>query len=227
LPVNVELKSVHEHMLKLGLGALAHANWHAHFSSWENDYWPQLSVLQAAHAAEIFLKARIAQEHPLLIFEQLPRSTHTDGTLLSLAHLVERARTLQYADLPDRLWATTGIRLDDPDLYQQFGRLRNTLQHFVPPAGRDFSHETSRFIYGVVDPFINKCWGLYAVDFCEDSAGSEYLLPTLAKRAIEFLVPPGTSKSLISEHDWPKKDPEYRAAMELRFSEAANKQATD
>lgn len=58
--VDAELKSVHEHMLRLALGALAHANWHAHFKSWDNDCWAELSVLQAAHAGEIFLKARIA-----------------------------------------------------------------------------------------------------------------------------------------------------------------------
>ena len=63
-----ELRSVHKHMLGLGLGALAHANWQAAFHSWDNEYWPQLSVLQAAHSAEILIKARIAQAHPLLIF---------------------------------------------------------------------------------------------------------------------------------------------------------------
>ena len=60
------LRAVHKHMRHLGLAALAHANWHANFHSFENDWWPELSVLQAAHAAEILIKARIAQQHPLL-----------------------------------------------------------------------------------------------------------------------------------------------------------------
>ena len=123
----------------------------------------RLSILQAAHAAEIFLKARIAQEHPLLIFELLPRSTQVDEPLLSLAHLFERGRTVQY---------------------QQFGRLRNTIQHFALPDNCDFSLETSRFIYGVVDPFMNQSWRLYAVDYCEDSEGNEYLIPTLVARSV-------------------------------------------
>lgn len=70
--MNPALKGIWEHMLDLGLGALAHANRHAAYAAMENERWPQLSVLQAAHAAELIIKARIAQEeHPLLIFEHL------------------------------------------------------------------------------------------------------------------------------------------------------------
>lgn len=149
--MDAELKSVHEHMLRLALGALAHANWHAHFKSWDNDCWAELSVLQAAHAGEIFLKARIAQEHPLLIFEQLPKTSQVGEPHLSLAHLFERGRTVQFADLPERLWAAAGVRLENADRYQEFGRLRNAVQHFVTPTKRDVASETSHFIYGVIE----------------------------------------------------------------------------
>lgn len=69
--MNPALKDVWKHMLDLGLGALAHANRHAAYYDMENARWPDLSVIQAAHAAELIIKARIAEEHPLLIFEQL------------------------------------------------------------------------------------------------------------------------------------------------------------
>jgi hypothetical protein len=82
-------------MLGLGLGALAHANWHANYFSPDNDWWPQLSVLQAAHAAEILIKARIAEEHPLLIFERLPRAE--DQGPLSLRQVIEQARTFPFS----------------------------------------------------------------------------------------------------------------------------------
>jgi uncharacterized membrane protein YgdD (TMEM256/DUF423 family) len=81
-----QLRTVHKHMGGLGLGALAHANWHANYHSFENDWWSELSVLQAAHAAEILIKARIAQRHPLLIFEHLPKPPAIK-TKLSLEHL--------------------------------------------------------------------------------------------------------------------------------------------
>lgn len=129
-------------------------------------------------------------------------------------------RLVQYAELPERLWAATGIRVANVDLYQQFGRLRNTVQHFAPPDNCDFSLETSRFIYGVVDPFINQSWGLYAVDYCEDSEGNEYLIPTLVARGVSLLVPPDLGRADCNEFDWPNDRADYRAEMERRFLDA-------
>lgn len=121
-----QLRTVHKHMRGLGLGALAHANWHANYHSFENDWWSELSVLQAAHAAEILIKARIAQRHPLLIFEHLPKPPAIK-TKLSLEHLLQQGRTYQYSELPDRLWAATGIMVPNLSLYKSFGRLRNSI----------------------------------------------------------------------------------------------------
>ena len=73
--MNNELRNVAENMRELGLGALTHANRHAAYQDIVNDKWAELSVLQAAHAAEILIKAKIAEEHPLLIFEKFPKIT--------------------------------------------------------------------------------------------------------------------------------------------------------
>lgn len=186
--MNPELKDTHENMLELGLAALAHANWHANYYSFENHMWSQLSVLQAAHAAEILIKARIAQEHPLLIFDQLPKSTQVRSDTLDFEHLVDKAKTIQYSDLPERLWASTGIKLLNTDVFKSFGNLRNCLQHFADPRGRDCAEETIQFIYKVIDPFINQCWGLCAVDYNEDSERHIYLIENLIRHNIEFLV---------------------------------------
>src|SRR5262249_40658020 len=102
------LRAVHEHMRGLGLGALKHAIMHAHLDTPDNDFWAELSIIQAAHAAEILIKARIAEEHPLLIFEQLPRLELVQGQRLAFEHLVQEGRTIQFADLPNRLWAVSG-----------------------------------------------------------------------------------------------------------------------
>jgi hypothetical protein len=206
-------------MRGLALGALAHANWHANYYSSENQYWNELSVLQAVHASEILIKARIAEEHPLLIFEQLPKAK--DEAPLSLTRLVEEGRTFQYSDLPDRLWATTGIRLPGLERYRAFGRLRNAIQHFAVPAGVDVADETVRFIYEVIDPFINKCWGLYAVDFNEDHEPHVYLIAGLIRRGIRFLVSPeAILKDQWIDKEWPEGDPAYRKEMEKRFAVA-------
>jgi len=214
---------IHEHMLGLALGALAHANWHANYYSMENLRWSELSVLQAAHACEIFIKARIAKEHPLLIFENLPKP-QPGAAPLSLRELVEGGRTFQYFDLPDRLWAATGIRLPGLERYRSFGRLRNTVQHFLAPSSVDASKETIQFIYEVIDPFINECWNLFAIDYNEDDEAYVYLVGGLIRRGIRFLVSPEIMSSInFVDFEWPAGDPKYRADMESRFEAARQK----
>jgi hypothetical protein len=207
-------------MLALGLGALAHANWHANYYSTDNEHWGELSVIQAAHAAEILIKARIAKEHPLLIFEQLPRPENTKKTRLSFEQLITSGRTYQYADLPARLWATTGIRLPNLEKYRAFGQLRNSIQHFAAPH-RDVSQEAIEFIYGVIDPFINKCWGLFAVDFNEDHEPYVYLVAGLIRRSVPFLVSRGVIRDWkYTDQNWSADNPAYRKLIEKRVQKA-------
>lgn len=216
--MNKDLRDVSKHMLELGLAALAHANYHSNFVSFESDKWSELSVLQAAHAAEILVKARIAQEHPLLIFEKIPRSAQAEDEFLSLSDLVKCAKTLQYSELPERLWASTGIRLNNIDIYKSFGELRNTIQHFTAPD--EWKIDTVDFIYKVIDPFINECWGLYAIDFHEDTEPYEYIVDSLIQKRVLFLVSPQCADNLKSiSLDWPDDD-HYVEQMEIRFAEA-------
>ena len=65
------LKSIPDDMRELGLAALSHAN----RIEPQTDKWAELSILQVAHAMEILIKARIAEEHPLLVFDKLPKPT--------------------------------------------------------------------------------------------------------------------------------------------------------
>ena len=204
-------------MLELGTSALAHANWHANYHSFENHMWSQLSVLQAAHAAEILIKARIAQEHPLLIFEHVPKSTQVQHDELELQHLFEKAKTIQYGDLPERLWASTSLKIKNVDTFKKFGYLRNSIQHFASPRGIDCSKETIKFIYEVIDPFINECWGLYAIDFNEDHEPYTYLIEGLIQQEIMFLVSKEACEHLqYVTFNWPE-DSEYKTLMKKRF----------
>lgn len=212
-----KLKDVPDHMLRLGLSALAHANWHAHYMSFENDMWSELSVLQAAHAAEILIKARIAQEHPLLIFEQLPHSSQSNNEFLTYEQLIDKEKTIQYFDLPERLWASTGIKINNLDLYQAFGKLRNSIQHFANPLKKDCSKESSDFIYEIIDPFIHKCWGLYAIDFNEDTEPYIYLVETLLARKTEFLVSKNAAISCNKYKFDKPDDTNYQNIIEGRF----------
>lgn len=193
--MNRELEGIWEHMRDLGLAALAHANRHAAYCDPENSRWSELSILQAAHAAEIIIKARIAQEHPLLIFEEFPKLPKDEGIPLTIQCLFEKGKTVQWSDLPTRLWATTGIKIPNQRSFEDFGKLRNGIQHFSPiPCNIDASNTTLKFVFEVIDPFINDCWGLFAIDYDEDYDSYEYFPNTLIRMEIPFLVSPKSVK---------------------------------
>ena len=220
--VNPALKGIWEHIRDLGLGALAHAHRHAAYAAMENPRWPELSVLQAAHAAELLIKARIAQEHPLLIFEQLPRFTQASGASLDLQDLFKQGRTFQWSDLPDRLWAATGISIPNKATFDSFGKLRNGIQHFGPVPGHDAGEETLRFVFSVIDPFINECWGLFAVDYDEDDEPYVYFVQALVSRKILFLVSPEAAAEFENwDVDWSTVSKKYRNEMRARVRRAS------
>jgi hypothetical protein len=193
--MNPKLKKVAIRMVELGLGALAHALRLSLYYDPQNPSWPELSVLNAAHAAEILLKARLAEEHPLLIFTQIPKPNQTVGSVLEFEDLFERGQTIEYQDLPDRLWAATGIQIPELDTYRQFGRLRNAIQHFAPPTA-DAAARTLDFVFRVLDPFIHKEWGYYAIDFNEEYGDHyEHVFDPLVTRNIRPLISPDAAKA--------------------------------
>ena len=192
--MNPDLKNVAENMKDLGLGALTHALRLSLYSTPENPSWGDLSVLNAAHAAEILIKARLAAEHPLLIFTQVPKSTQVSGAMLDFEDLFARGQTIEFQDLPERLWAATGIRLTNLDVYASFGKLRNAIQHFAPPTHRS-AKRTLEFVFRVLDPFIFQTWGLYAIDFNEECGDHyEHIFETLVQSDIRPLISPDAAR---------------------------------
>lgn len=187
--IDIEIKQVHKDILELGLGALAHANYHASCANEANEKWAELSVLQAAHAAELLVKARIAQEHPLLLFSNFP--TVPDNETLSIDKLAKDGKTIEWSDLPKRFKAITGHNFKNSEVFQSFGRLRNSVQHFgIIPNRKETSASlaTLQFIYAFIDPFINEHWGMYAIDFNEYLKPYIHLPKTLIEYDIQFLV---------------------------------------
>lgn len=179
-------KEMSAHMKGLGLGILAQAQKNAFY--W--DYPDHLdrgvfAILQAAHASEILMKAVIAQEHPLLIFSQIPKSSSTDGGLLDIDDLLQSGKTIQYSELPERLWATTGYKVKDIQVFREFGRLRNTIQHLALPKV-DFGTTTAEFVYKVIDPLIGKIWDLYAVEYCDVDSHEDDMMEILVRHGITY-----------------------------------------
>lgn len=196
-----ELFDIHKNMIYLGEQSLKHANQLANYINIGFSVnWDILSVLQAAHAMEIFVKARIAQEHPLLILDKYPKES-SDGSLLNLSDLMDSATTIQYKDLPSRLWAATGIKIENVEFYKSFGMIRNKIQHLGIPEGIDFGDLTNRYVYEVIHPFIFKCWNLFAIDYIEDEHYHEGMVSRLISREVKVVISPGSISNIYLDDE--------------------------
>lgn len=177
-------------ILGLARASLMQANMHAGFMDPGSEHWPLMSVLNAAHAGELFIKTIIANEHPLLIFKDIA-GLDKNGTIdLDLPTLLKHGRTHDFEKLPQVLWATTGIRLPNPECYEKLRVTRNAIQHFCPPEDISPSNIALDFIYKVIDPLIRDNFDLYAIEHHEDhSVGYDYLVGTLLRKEIRFSLP--------------------------------------
>lgn len=165
-----DTRHIAQHMREFGLAILGRAVYDLTFSEYTQPYKHPMAVGLAAQGAEISIKARIAEEHPLLLFAQLPKSASTDGQL-TVGELFEYGRTIQFAELPEMLWATTGIRLGRPEQLQRFGKLRNMVIHFAAPA--ELEDVAMRFLFEIMEPLVQSFWGESLVPYA--GTWDEYL----------------------------------------------------
>ncbi|MGY2919135.1 MULTISPECIES: hypothetical protein [Bradyrhizobium] len=217
---NKLLRQIPDRILTLAIGALAQANMHAVFADPGNEHWDFISVTNTAHAGELFLKAIIAKEHPLLIFKDLFSLDDNRADALDLLSLIKRGRTHDFEKLPQVLWVTTGQRLPNPDCFDRLRCARNSIQHFCAPEDEDFRALSLEFIYTIIDPLIRKNFGLYAIQYHEDhSVGYDYVVGCVVRHRLRFSVPSDFRVGEISLfEELEGADDEYRAwlAQELK-----------
>jgi hypothetical protein len=76
----------------------------------------------------------------------------------------------------------------------------------------------------VIDPFINQCWGLFAIDYNEDYEPHIYLADALFRRGVSFLVSPEAAKRVrVADIEWPAENEPYKVKMLARLTTAAAK----
>jgi hypothetical protein len=81
--------------------------------------------------------------------------------------------------------------------------------------------ETLRFVFEVIDPLINDCWGLFAVDYDEDSEPYVNFVQAPGSREIPFLVSPEAAECFKDwAVDWSEVSPGYKREMHPRVQEA-------
>ncbi len=162
-----DTRKIATHMKEFGLCLFGRAVVDVIFAEIMNPYAHAMGVVRCAHAAEILIKARIADEHPLLIFSKLPGPTQEDKKHLDIDTLINEGKTLVYGDLPNALWSATGYRINDIDRFQSFGRLRNTITHLAVPE-IDLSKATLEFAFQILEPIIFDFWKTDVVEYMEE-----------------------------------------------------------
>ncbi len=173
-----DTRQISDHMKEFGLSLFGRALSDSTFSEMTAPYNHAVALTVAAQAAEILIKAKIAQEHPLLIFKKFPSSASTPDAL-SVTELFEHGLSHNYDSLPEILWAATGQRLHELHLFKEFGKLRNTIVHFAVP-NINLGGTTLEFCIKCLFPFITESWPEskpleYGVDWYEDLICGGYL----------------------------------------------------
>lgn len=188
--MNPVLREISGRILNLAKGALTQANTHSVYRDPGNEHWQHISVLNAAHAGELFLKAIIAREHPLLIFKDIFRLDDSRGSLLDIETLIKRGRTHDFEKLPQIMWATTGKRIPNPACFEKIRQARNSIQHFCVPDQYDFQELSLEFIYTIIDPLVSDAFDLFAIEYHEDhSVSYDYVVARLLRSELKFSVP--------------------------------------
>jgi hypothetical protein len=108
---------------------LDHASVHAQEDTSRD--W-KYSILHTASAVELFLKARLQEEHPSLICQNIDTGSER---LLASGEFV----SVSYRKLPDRLhdWARVDICSGDRETLKKLGDYRNCIQHFNVAVTRE------------------------------------------------------------------------------------------
>ncbi|SDR34097.1 hypothetical protein [Pseudovibrio sp. Tun.PSC04-5.I4] len=187
-------EEIPNNIVKSALGALIQANMHSTYFDPRNEHWGNMAVLNAAHAGELFLKAIIAQQHPLLIFKNIFDFDNNSSEELDLEILLQKAKSHDFQHLPKMLWAVTKERLPDQKSFDDIRKIRNAIQHFYHPSGNDNVGSAAKkisteFIYKNIDPLIKKHFGLYAIEYHSDHAGYDYVVANLINSELKFSIP--------------------------------------
>jgi len=126
-----------------------------------------MGVVNIANGFEILIKSKIVEEHPLLVFEQIPKESKIPDGNIKFEDLIEHGKTIMYSELSERLWASTGHKIIDLNFYNEFGKVRNKIIHFSPPkiSLPDFA---IKFTFTVIEKAINEWWDTTILEYVQD-----------------------------------------------------------
>lgn len=218
------LKDIPARILSTAIGALTQANTHSVYMDPGMEHREQMSILTTALAGELFIKAIIAREHPLLIFKDLFHLDQTNAQNIEIEQLIKSGRTYGFDQLPRLLWVTTGERIPDSQIYEEVRAARNSVQHLCSPYTVSLQSLSLDFIYKIIDPLIYKYFGLYAIEYHEDfSIGYDYVVDNLISRELHFSIPKNFQVGEIDlQHEIGKTSKSYANVFGKKLIDAQN-----
>jgi hypothetical protein len=154
-------------MRDFGLSMVAKGVVNATYSEDGEPYSHAMGLVQVANGFEILIKSKIVEEHPLLVFNRIPKEGNLLDGNIKMEDLIEHGQTIMYSELPERLWATTGYKIEPLDLYVKFGRVRNQIIHFALPK-LSLDDLTLEFAFTVIQKSITTWWGISILDYVTD-----------------------------------------------------------
>jgi hypothetical protein len=197
--MHAALEAIPSRIFRLAEGALAQANTHAVYADHGKEYWDFISIINAGHAGELFIKAVIAQEHPLLIFKDLFLLDDKSSDDLNIEDLIQRGKTYELNSLPQVLWVTTGYRIKEIECFERLRKVRNAIQHFCDPDTVSLRSLSLEFIYKIIDPLIAHYFGVCAIEYHEDpSVSYDYVVMQILSHESKFTMPKDFNVTEIS-----------------------------
>jgi len=170
-------------MRDFGLSMVAKGVVNATYSEAGEPYSHAMGLVQVANGFEILIKSKIVEEHPLLIFNKVPKEANLSDGNIKMEDLLEHGQTIMYSELPDRLWATTGYKIQPIELYNKFGRVRNQIIHFAIPE-ISLSDFTLEFVFKIIEKAVNSWWDTTILDYAQEY--DEVILENIFERIEEL-----------------------------------------
>lgn len=212
------LEKIPDRIVETALAALTQANTLAVFSDPGMEHRDHLCILSAALAGELFIKAVIAKEHPLLIFKDL---FHLDQHITDpfvVNDIILNGKTYNFEYLPKLLWVTANERVDS-ELFKRVKEARNAVQHFCTPT-LPLRRLSLEFIYLTVDPLVYRHFGIYCIEHHEDDVGYDHVVAGLLRNELPFSIPDDfalteiDAREIINECSTPFKEGFGRKILE-------------
>lgn len=187
-------------MRDFGLSMVAKGVVNAAFPEDEEPYSHAMGLVQVANGFEILIKSKIVEEHPLLVFAKVPKEANLKDGNIKMEDLIEHGQTIMYSELPDRLWATTGYKIEPIELYNRFGKIRNQIIHFAIP-GISLSECTLEFTFKVIEKAINTWWDTTILDYAQEyeDAFLENIFGVLDNLELESIYTVDNDSNLIKK----------------------------